>query len=244
MKWNYSVTSVIDWAIRISTIASILWCVLSYLNIMPFYQIKLVSVNSVSPTISLLPGTQIRLGIDNHDNSLKGDVASVKWSLIKGLNTFKFDGLEPTITIPPTESGLYVLRVIVTMLDGNIKQGQTGIYVVQDKPIVVTLTKHTQFKLTANELNPVSFSKYSSGNNIEVYSGGGEWTKAKIINSTNEDIIFELKQNQSITTFNSKVIIRLENAPHDLKGYETIQTPSALMKQDHLKNIEINLDQR
>ena len=163
MTNKYTLTYILDWIFRIWTGATILWTILSYFNIMPIYQVQLIKVNTVTPTFSYLPGTQIRLGIDNHDNSSKNEISSVKWSFKNGQqNHFEVEGLEPTITTPP-DSGLYVLKVAVTMLDGEVKFGQSVIYIVQDKPIAIKLKKSVQLMITSNNMNPATIRRYSPG---------------------------------------------------------------------------------
>ena len=74
-----------EWVLLLWGVGAALFTILSYLNLMPLYQIKLIKVNSVTPAFSLFPGTQIRLGIDSYDNSLKTEVATTKWTIMYDL---------------------------------------------------------------------------------------------------------------------------------------------------------------
>lgn len=196
---------------------------------MPFYQIKLIKVNSVTPTFSFLPGMKVRLGFEHHDNSSNSEISSVQWTMVKGKTFFEFEGLQPTITIPPTESGIYILKVAVSMLGGKVKHGQSSIYIVQDNPISVKLSKPLQFKFTSKEASTYGITKFS-GNIIEVYSGDGKWAKAKKISKTDKSFIFELKPNDSITTYNNKIIVRPNGASHKLDAYDSVQMSSDLLE--------------
>lgn len=220
-----------DWPARIWAVLTIIFFLLCYLNLVPGYQVRLIKTNTVTPTISLLPGTQLRLGIDNYDQSIKGDIADIKWVLKKGTSRFTFSGLDPTITLPPTETGLYQLDIVVTMLDGSIKYGHASIYVVQDKPAIVTLTQPMKFEITSNGTNPELFKNAQPPQNtIEVYSGNRKWTKAKKVSQDNNTAVFELNTNDVISSFNNQMIIRSEGAKEQLNSYSSIQLPTNSFK--------------
>lgn len=214
-----------DWPARIWAVLSIIIAITCYFNLIPGYQVRLIKSNTVTPTISLLPGTQLRLGIDNYDQSIKSDIAEVKWVLKKGTSRFTFSGLEPTITLPPAETGLYQLDITVTMLDGSTKYGHASIYVVQDKPAIVTLTQPQKFEITSNDTNPELIKNAQPPNStVEVYSGNGKWTKATKISQDKNTAVFELNINDVISSFNNQIIIRSEGANERLNNYGSIPT--------------------
>ncbi len=231
MRCKDTLTAIFDWPIRLSGFIAIIWSILSYYDIMPFYQVKLIKINSITPITYFLPGTQLRLGFESHDNSSNNEIATVKWTLTKGHNSYEVEGLEPTITIPPTESGLYVLNVAVTMLNGTTKHGQSNLYIVQDKPVMVKLNKPLRLNLSiTDKKNTPTFSDHFHENDIEVYSGNGEWTLAKNASNNRKSINFELMPNDSFTTFDNKIIVRTYGKSKELNNYDSIQIPNELME--------------
>ncbi len=132
---NIKLSTYVEWLTSLYTILTIMWCVLSYLDLMPFYQVKLYKVNSLTPTVTYFPGQNLRLGFDFHEGSSKLDITSAKWSIIKDDKTlYQLSGLEPTITLPVNDGGIYQLSLVATTTDGTLKTGSTNVYVVQDKP--------------------------------------------------------------------------------------------------------------
>jgi hypothetical protein len=228
---KFSITCFCDWFSRIWTVLTALWFVLSYFNIMPFYQARLIKVNSVTPIIFPFPGQKIRLGINSYDNSIDSDVSDVHWELIKGERSFEFAGSHPTITLPP-EGGFYQLIITVNMLSGEVKYGHDSLYIVQDSPVTVHLTKPTQLKISASGTDQALFENISSPlGSIDVYSGNGQWVKATKISVSKQDAVFELKPMENISTFNNQIIIRASGFEKQLNKYGSVQMP-ALMNQN------------
>jgi len=203
----------------------IVWGLLSYVDLMPFYQIKLYKVNSVTPTISLFPGQKIRLDFDFHDALAQQDVASAIWYLVKdGKKLYGVNGLRPTITLPPAEGGIYQLEVFARMDDDKTKSGKINLYVVQDKPEQITVPQAVQLTATIDNNSP-EFLKKIQMSGAEVYSGEGKWTKVQTISTSGNKAVIEVKPNEHISSFNNQLLIRAQDSFNDLNSYGSVEVP-------------------
>lgn len=203
----------------------VIWGILSYFDLMPFYQIKLFKINSLTPTISLFPGQKIRLNFDSHQTIARGDINSANWQLLQDNKVlFEEKGLEPTIPLPPTEGGIFQLRVIATLNDNSIKNGQINFYIVQDTPKQVTFSSSTEVNLT-NENNTSEFLKNVQEHGAEIYTGKGQWKKVETVSSSQHKVAVKLKPNEPVSSYNHEMLLRAQGSIKDLSNYGTAQVP-------------------
>jgi len=203
----------------------IIWGLLSYWDLMPFYQVKLFKINSITPTISLFPGQKIRLNFDSHQAITRGDISSADWQLLQDNKVlFEEKGLEPTIPLPTTEGGIFQLKVIATLNDNRIKSGQINFYIVQDIPKQVTFSSYTEVNLTT-ENNTPAFLKNVQQHGAEIYAGNGEWKKVDATTASKNNVTVKLKANVPISSFNNEMLIRAQGSAKDLSNYGTAKVP-------------------
>lgn len=121
-------------------VLSILFILANWLNIIPFYEAKLVKKDSVLPKVNLFPGKKIQLDFDSVKPIESTSIMNAEWN-INNLKTTSFTSyvLKPTITLPPTIAGIYNVSLKLDMDDKSILKGFTNISVVQNEaePIVI-----------------------------------------------------------------------------------------------------------
>jgi hypothetical protein len=203
----------------------IIWGLLSYFDLLPFYQVRLYKVNSLTPTISFFPSAKLRLNFDSHEATSRQDINSALWHLVKDNNVlFTEEGLEPTITLPTATGGTYQLQVVATMSDNSIKKGQINFYVVQDSAKKVTFSSPTKVDLTTENSSPALIKSIQT-NGAEVYTSG-QWSKVPTASTTANQVTMEFKPNDSVSSFNSQILIRAQGVAKDLSNYGAVQVPS------------------
>lgn len=216
--------------VNLYTLSTIIWGLLSYFDLMPFYQVKLFKINSITPTISLFPSQKIRLNFDSHQAIARVDINSANWQLLKDNKIlFEEEGLEPTIHLPPTDGGIFQLKVIATLNDKSIKSGQINFYIVQDTPKQVTYASYKVVNLTS-ENNTPKFLKNVQQHGAEIYTGNGQWKKVEATSASENNVTVKLKANEPISSFNNEMLIRAQGSAKDLSNYGTAQVPSDYIK--------------
>jgi hypothetical protein len=211
--------------IKIYGVVMLFWGLFSYFDLMPFYQVKLFKINSITPTVNLFPGQKIRLNFDFHQVIARQDINAANWQLLKDDKVlFEEKGLEPTISLPLTDGGIYQLRVNAKLIDETIKTGQINLYVVQDIPKQVILLHSAEVNLTT-ENNTLQFLKNVQSNGAEVYVGNGQWAKVEIGSSSENKVAVKFKPNEPVSSFNDEMLIRAQGSAKDLSNYGTAQIP-------------------
>lgn len=213
------------WVPRISALYGFVmavWGALSYFNLVPWYQIELHEVNTLTPIVNLFPGQQVRLDFDLHKVISRRDFTSVKWRLAKDSRpTLEADGISPTIKLPATEGGIYLLSASATTPNKSTIMGQTNLYVVQDKPNEVQLTETTKIHLTPKNTDP-SLLKNIGSEGLEIYVSKDRWVKAKSVIAPNEAVTIELQPNDKVALFGQQLLFRVKNSEKKLTDYGSV----------------------
>lgn len=211
--------SPIDWIARVWTIGTILIVLLNHFNWIPGYQIVRYRSDSISPYISLFPGEQIQLDFSFHDTTPRSAVTSADWRISQNSQIlFEKNELNPTVTLPLTNGGIYQLMLTAITDDGTIKKGQTNINVAQVSPIIVRSPTPNQLLLTSQNTTNVLLNKIKS-NGVELYAGNNEWINPKSMATLGGGVVIQLQQNQNIALFNNKILFRTKESENYLSSY-------------------------
>lgn len=228
-RMSDKIKNALEWVCIIWTISTIAWWILSLLNIMPYYGVKIYPVNTVNPIISLFPGQPIRLDFDSNSPISRSDINSAHWLLLKGQKIlFTEEGLEPTVTLPTRDGGSYQLKVTLNMSDNSFLTGKTNFYVVQDIPKQITLSAPINIEITAENSTP-SLIRKAQATGVEI-SSSGQWTKVPIISSSPNKVVIGIPQNETIDTYNDKVLLRASGYSNELNSYMAAPVPLCTAK--------------
>lgn len=220
----------ITFFLLIYTFVTAIWTILSWMNLMPFYQVKLYKVNSVTPTINLFPGQTIRFGYDTHTVISQNEILSTQWSLIKNNHTlYKEEGKSPTIILPTTNGGTYQLKATLLMLDKSTISGQSTFYVVQDIPKQVEFANETNIKLATTNSSPELLLKVES-QGAEIYSNQG-WQKVPTVVSSQGGLELKIGKKGTFPVYNNQMLIRARGKEEELGSYGAVSVPSILPSQ-------------
>lgn len=212
------------------TLLTIGWAILSYFNLMPYYQVKLFRVDSISPRINLFPGQKIRLDLDFYEASFKEDIKTVKWNLSKDGQVFETSGLTPTIQLPG--GGIYHINVTVTNSNNKQKYGSTNFYVVQDEPEIIKLPSPTKIDLSEQNTNPTLLNAIKN-KGAEIYIGKNNWVPAKSISASSNVESLEFEEGSFIPTFDNQLLFRAKDAGKQLNEYGAVPVST---NSNNLKN--------
>ena len=167
-KWLSRITAL--WGVVI-----FIWSLLSYFNIAPFYEIRLIPKNSVEPYINVFSGQDIQLDFDKASYFRNAEIQKVKWEISGGKNSYSALGPRPIFKLPESYEGIYNLTLEVLLETNKKLYGKTSIYVVQQKTSFVRRTKTINFhigeKMSSNALYFNSpKSAVQSIKKIEIYT--------------------------------------------------------------------------
>jgi len=213
IKWIYYV---IEKICVLYTFITLVGWLLIYFNWIPSYYVEWHKTDSIKPLINLFPGQQVRFAIGFYEPS--PEIATASWKISKGSIHFDFDQTNPTVTLPPTMGGTYILSVNARTIDGRLKRGQSTLNIVDDKPITVQLKAPAEVKIISQDASPVLLQQIKD-KGIEFYSGNGQWLIAKDVNTVNGGMTFGLQPNESVSLFGDKVLIRAQGNDSNLSGY-------------------------
>jgi hypothetical protein len=216
----------IDWILRISGLLGIVWSSLSYFDLMPYYQIKLYPVNSLTPRINLFPGEKIRLDVDFHDASNKDEIKSIAWKISDAKTVFKIEGQSPTFKLPSIYGGIYTLETIATYLDNSSKYGFLNFYVVQDKPEPVRLCRATNILINKHNTNSV-FLNTASSSGAELYIGDNSWVSIKNEKQADGTQSLKLDSGKNLPLYNGHILVRAKGNNDKILNYEFFPLPQA-----------------
>lgn len=200
---------------------------LIYFNLIPGYYVEWHKTDSIKPLINLFPGQPVRFNMGFYDPS--PEIATATWQISKGSIHFDFDKTNPTITLPPTMGGTYILSVTAKTIDGQLRRGQSTLNIVDDKPVTVQLKAPIEIKVTSQEASP-EFLQEIKAKGIEVYSGNSQWVTAKDVTAVNGGVIFGLQTNDNVSLFGDKVLIRTQGNTSNLGGYSAASMSAPKME--------------
>lgn len=198
---------------------SILFILLNWLNIVPLYETKLISKDSVLPKVNLFPGEQIQLDFDSVKPIEFTGIMNAEWN-IKNRKTTSFTSyvLKPTITLPPTIAGIYNVSLKLNMQDKSILKGFTNINVIQNEAEPVVIKEQKKIEVKFNKSSSFVSAKLKE---IEIYSGNQTWLKKEIFTSDKGEFI-NLNPGDKIEVINKGMIIRSGEHPNDLDYYKSV----------------------
>lgn len=215
--------TIIDWILRISGLISLVWYFLSYFDLMPYYQIKLYQVNSLTPRINLFPSDRIRLDIDFHNPSDKDDIKSAVWKISKKDKRFlPIDGIYPTLRIPP-DGGIYTFEVTITNTDNIHRHGVSNFYVVQDTPGTLKSGKEIPIPTSKNK-SDISFLDVIRSSGAEIYTGTNNWRSIKVKKQTNNDSL-KLQTEVDVPIYNNQILVRAKGDEKNILNYKYLPVP-------------------
>jgi|GEM_PF-2823256 len=206
------------------TLITIVWWFLSYFNLMPYYQVKLYPVNSLTPRVNLFPGEPIRLDMDFHDASNKGEIKSVIWKISKSDESFTVEGLSPSIKVPPNDGGTYILETIVTNADNSHRYGVSNFYVVQDKPVPAKLCRATDILINKHNTSPI-FLNMANSAGTELYVGGNSWIPLKNEKRVDGTQLLKINSGESVPLYNGQILVRARGSSDKILNYESFPLP-------------------
>lgn len=146
------------------------------------------------------------------------EITTATWQISKGSIHFDFDKTNPTVTLPPTMGGTYILSVTARTIDGQLRRGQSTLNIVDDKPVPFQLKASAEVKVTSQDASPALLQEIKA-KGVEVYSGNGQWVTAKDVTTVNGGVTFGLQSNDNVSLYGDKVLIRAQGSASNLSGY-------------------------
>lgn len=212
------------------TFFSIIYWALAFFNLIPGYYAEWHKTNSVTPIVSLLPGSQIRLGFNSYSTILAEDIPNVRWEVISGARHYSIQGREPTLTLPP-EGGIYQVCAEVTV-KGEKRKGCSSVYVVQDKAAPVTFTQQVSVRVPS-EKKDSSFLNSIKSKGVEIYSGNGQWIDAQASAGNGDKLTINIPANSRVSLINNQVIFRVKGSENNLNDYDSEHVSDNLSKKNN-----------
>jgi len=204
------------------------WFILSYFNIAPFYEIKLIPKDSVEPFINVFSGQDVQLDFNKASYFRSSEALKADWKISDGKHNYMVSGLRPIFKLPDSYEGIYNLSLNVLLINNKMFAGMSNIYVVQQKTNIVKTTKTIEVNIREQESS--NFSYIHSPNfvgekikNVEVYSDNNKWLEKEITKTQGNSFSFKLNTMEQIKTVNDRIILRYKSP--DNKSYNYISIP-------------------
>ncbi|HHW3787017.1 TPA: hypothetical protein ACT9MN_001686, partial [Legionella pneumophila] len=194
-----------------------IWYILSYFNIAPFYEIRLIPTNSVDPYINVFSGQDIQLDFNQASYYPRSEIQKVTWEVSDGSYRYPASGLRPIIKLQDSYEGIYNLSLEVSLMNNKVLRGKTNIYVVQQKTNIIQKPKTIQFNI--GKQTPSGSTNYffppeienANIQKIEIYSDNNKWINKDIIKEQGNSYSVTLSPLDQIKTVNDKIIMRYQS---------------------------------
>jgi len=142
---------------------------------LPGYHIQRIRTDSIKPLLYLFPGQNVRLSGEFFE-PVNSEIENMTWTISKkNQKISSIDGIQPTITIPFGDGGVYNVEVKAKTLDTKkFYQGNASFYVVQDKPKKMLLKSGAKLILN-NASSKNAFFDSVAKNGLEIIDSNGQW---------------------------------------------------------------------
>ena len=166
------------------------------------------------------PTQKVRLGLDTIEEVKRGEIDTVNWEIYNnGKLVSRFDGLYPTITLPP-KGGIYNLFATAKVGGDIYKSNISNFYITQDEPTKVAVFAKS-VAIDKNTL-PINDKLMAFKGVYQLLDQNGDW---KDLSHDSEGFI-KIDSGATAKLYDGNVLIRPKDERNDLTTYDKIDIKS------------------